>query len=121
MWNKRRAFVGMALNIVTKYMEATKLYESRVTGQLWRNKEMKIKKSNVWLCNVKNYLKKHEKEREHSRNNTVNFRNQFYSEAVARRCSVKKVFLEISQNSQESTCARVSLFIKLQYRGLQLY
>ena len=30
------------------------------------------------------------------------------SEAVVRRCSVKKVFLEISQNSQENTCARVS-------------
>ena len=30
------------------------------------------------------------------------------SEAVARRCSVKKVFLEISQNSQENTCARAS-------------
>ena len=28
------------------------------------------------------------------------------SEAVAQRCSVKQVFLEISQNSQESTCAR---------------
>ena len=32
------------------------------------------------------------------------------TEAVAKRCSVKKVFLEISQNSQESTCARVSFF-----------
>ena len=30
------------------------------------------------------------------------------SEAVVRRCSVKKVFLEILQNSQEDTCARVS-------------
>ena len=29
------------------------------------------------------------------------------------RCSVKKVFLEISQNSQENTCARVSFLIKL--------
>ena len=29
-----------------------------------------------------------------------------------RRCSVKKVFLEISQNSQENTCARVSFLIK---------
>ena len=29
-------------------------------------------------------------------------------------CSVKKVFLEISQNSQEKTCARVSFLIKLQ-------
>ena len=27
-------------------------------------------------------------------------------------CSVKKVFLEILQNSQEKTCARVSLLIK---------
>ena len=29
-------------------------------------------------------------------------------EAVVQRCSVKKVFLEISQNSQENACARVS-------------
>ena len=36
------------------------------------------------------------------------------SEAVARRCFVKKVFLEISQNSQENTCVRVSFLIKLQ-------
>ena len=30
------------------------------------------------------------------------------TEAAAQRCSVKKVFLEISQSSQENTCARVS-------------
>ena len=30
------------------------------------------------------------------------------------RCSVKKVFLEISENLQENTCARVSFLIKLQ-------
>ena len=36
------------------------------------------------------------------------------TEAVAQRCSVKKVFLEILQNSQENTCARVSFLIKLQ-------
>ena len=35
-------------------------------------------------------------------------------EAVAERCSVKKVFLEISQYSQENTCVRVSFLIKLQ-------
>ena len=34
------------------------------------------------------------------------------SEAVVWRCSVKKVFLEISQNSQENTCARVSFILK---------
>ena len=39
------------------------------------------------------------------------------AEAVVWRCSVKKRFLEISQNSQENTCARVS-FTAL---TLQLY
>ena len=37
---------------------------------------------------------------------------------------MKTVFLEISQNSQENTCARVtfvSFLIKLQASGLQLY
>ena len=33
------------------------------------------------------------------------------------RCSVKKVFLEISQNSQENTCARVPFFIKKRDSG----
>ena len=33
-------------------------------------------------------------------------------EAVVQRCSVKNVFLEISQNSQENRCARVSFLIK---------
>ena len=37
-----------------------------------------------------------------------------FPQAVAQRWSVKKVFLEISQNSQESACARVSFLIKLQ-------
>ena len=35
-------------------------------------------------------------------------------EAVAQRCPVKKLFLEISQNSQENTCARASLLLKLE-------
>ena len=35
-------------------------------------------------------------------------------EVVAHRCSVKKVFLEILQNSQGNVCARVSFSIKLQ-------
>ena len=34
------------------------------------------------------------------------------SEAVVWRCSIKKVLLEISQNSQGNTCARVSLILK---------
>ena len=39
---------------------------------------------------------------------------QLTLKAVTQRCSVKKVFLEFSQNSQENTCARVSLLINLQ-------
>ena len=41
------------------------------------------------------------------------------TEAVVRRCSVNKVFLEISQNSQEDACVRDSFLIKLPV--LQLY
>ena len=41
-------------------------------------------------------------------------------EAVVLTCSVKKVFIEFSQNSQENTCARVSFSIKLQVSDLQL-
>ena len=32
------------------------------------------------------------------------------TEAVAQRCSVKKVFLEISQNLRENTCTRASIY-----------
>ena len=39
------------------------------------------------------------------------------SKAVAQRSSVEKVFLEISQNSQENTLARVSILIKLQAKA----
>ena len=34
-------------------------------------------------------------------------KNMYATEAFVRNCSVKKMFLEISQNSQENTCARV--------------
>ena len=44
-----------------------------------------------------------------------------YTEAVVQSCSVKKVFLEISQNLQENACARISFLVKLQAWGLQLY
>ena len=42
-------------------------------------------------------------------------------EAVTQRCSVKKVFLEILQNSQENTCARVPFLIKFQAFTPQVY
>ena len=37
-----------------------------------------------------------------------------HTKAVAPKVFCKKVFLEISQNSQENTCARASFLIKLQ-------
>ena len=46
-----------------------------------------------------------------------NFDKLKHTEAVACRCSLKKVCLEISQKSQEKVCARVSFLIKLQASG----
>ena len=45
----------------------------------------------------------------------IKWKKRLIIEAVIQRCSVKKVFLETSQNSQENTCARVSFSIKLQF------
>ena len=42
-------------------------------------------------------------------------------EAVAQTCSIRKVFLEISQNSQGNTCARVSFLITLQASGIGVF
>ena len=39
---------------------------------------------------------------------TINYYVRYASEAVVTSCSVKKAFLEISQNSRENACARVS-------------
>ena len=43
------------------------------------------------------------------------------AEAVAQRCSLKKMLSETSQNLQENTCARDSFLIKLQAWGRQLH
>ena len=43
------------------------------------------------------------------------------TEAVAQMCSVKKLFLEVLQNSQENNCARVSFLIKLQAWGTFIF
>ena len=45
---------------------------------------------------------------------------ELFGEAAIRGVLQEKVFLEISQNPQENTCARVSFLIKLQASGLQL-
>ena len=38
-----------------------------------------------------------------------------------KRCSVKKASLEISQNSQENSCAKVSFLVKLQAEASQVF
>ena len=47
--------------------------------------------------------------------------NYSKSEAVAQRCSVKKVFLEISQNFQKTPVSESLFLIEPQAPGLQLY
>ena len=37
-----------------------------------------------------------------------------FAEAVVWKCSVKEVFLEISQNLQKNTCAKISFFNKVE-------
>ena len=46
-------------------------------------------------------------------------RKMDFSKAVAQRCSVKKVFLEISQNSHENTCPRLPF--KRRYSGKNIF
>ena len=48
------------------------------------------------------------------------FQAQAEAKSSHQRCSVKKVFLKISQYSQESNCFGVSFLIKLQTESLQL-
>ena len=47
-------------------------------------------------------------------NNLLIHFTHLWTEKSSKRCSVKKVFLEISQNWQGNTCARVSCLINLQ-------
>ena len=54
----------------------------------------------------------------HGRCKSSNLR---YPEAAAWRCSVKKGVLELSQNSQENTCAKASFLIKNLYLKKRLW
>ena len=57
-------------------------------------------------------------------NATLTLEDSFFLgfiEEVVPICSVNKVFLKISQDSQENNCDRASFLIKLQDSGLQLY
>ena len=47
----------------------------------------------------------------------INHMSFIFTGVVVRMCSVKKLFLKISQNSLTNTCARVSFLTKLQNSG----
>ena len=76
-------------------------------NQIELNEELNIKKSR-W-----SFLKYHP-----SNQLTLSIINCFtmllHTEAVIRGCSIKKMFLEISQILQENSCARVCYLIRLQ-------
>ena len=73
---------------------------------------------NIILADFKNYAVKLDSK---SALTTKFNQRHWMSEAVVQRCSVKKMFLKISQNSQDNTRVAVSFLIKLQTWGLQLY
>ena len=64
---------------------------------------------------------------ENPRNQSIDFLRKsvdwflYDTEALGRKCSVKAVFLEISQNSRENNCAKVSFLIKLQALACNLF
>ena len=66
-----------------------------------------------WTCFRESCRPNHD----HKKNNFLDQAFFMASEAVVRMCSVKKLFLEISQNSQENTCDRVSCLINLQAKA----
>ena len=89
------------------------LINSQLKRILFMSSDKKMKQ--IW-----ERKKKHENnsnESDFSENEIPGLNSQ---EAVVQKCSVKKVFLEILQKSQEKTCARVSFLITLQTSGLQL-
>ena len=51
--------------------------------------------------------------------NIYHIRQNISNRSSHQRCSLKKGFLEISQNLQENICARVSFLIKLEASGVK--
>ena len=74
-----------------------------------------ISKYHLWLCLGEQRISSTKiKQKWICQMNLMGFLAIIFAEAVARYCPVKKVFLRISQNSQENACARASFSIKLQ-------
>ena len=69
---------------------------------------------NMWkvLTNITDFVKwclsSEQRDLIHFCHRRGSFTKMFFTEKVTRRCSVKKIFLKMSQNSLENTCARVT-------------
>ena len=63
-----------------------------------------LRKSKIWIYKTEGKINQ----------SVLNFLKHYYFRSSHLRCSLKKVFLEISQNSQENICARDYFLIKLQ-------
>ena len=87
-----------------------KIHKKNVLQQQKQHKTYKDNNNNMFYMSATPAITNH--------NLSMKFFNQpsdqIAAKAVIPRCSVKKVFLEILQNSQENTCARDSLLTKLQ-------
>ena len=115
--NTTLQFVDLCCNSATKKLSQTlKTLLWSVFKIRWVNLE-KIFTRNTLINLKSNYIHFNVNRRSLRWITKILFLNK---EAVIQRCSVRKLFLETSQNSQENTCARVSFLIKLQ-AGLQLY
>ena len=107
----------------TKYLPCSPYLPSAILSQfLWFNSNIKIDNKSIFISGFAskniNFVGQifHENGRSKSWDyikSEYNLESKLkYVEVVNQRCSVIKVFLEISQNSQENTCARVSFLIK---------
>ena len=95
-----------------------KNYKNKIANEWTRNiyscKQQFRDSNSAWVYNLKTYTLSL-----HTVLKSLYLKNMYFEnickrqEAVARRCSVK-VFLDISQNSQENNCARVPFLIKFQ-------
>ena len=129
----RRCFMRQAVHKkISQYLKKNKIHKKRLQHRCFPLNIGKFIKEHL-LSAASDFFKAgfplvgfFRKKRLFSRREFLKMENikktpQIKSKAVVQRCSVNKVFLEISPNSQENTCAGVSFKIKLQPSGLQLY
>ena len=105
--NKNALFTVEVLNLRVTVTTHSNLSLKKVRQYVYRIMWIQ---GNIWVLNLS--LIYHRIYRKKLTSGFSKTRLYLITEAVVHRCSVKKMFLEISKNSQENTCARVSSLIK---------